>query len=129
MNIRSRGMLALALAGVAAGSAPALAADSYGSSDETTAVRVKLAAVTPETARDAQRSLTRLGNAALEACGASFHSLPDYKDAVRRSDCWHESMRDAVTRIGNPYLTAAYRRGGTVNIVASADATTINAGQ
>ena len=94
----------------------AIAADMGGMTDY---VRVNRAAVTPSDPAGAQRSLGLLGAAAMEACGASFFSLPEYKDAVRRSACWHESMTDAVSRIDNQYLTAAYQRRATVEVADS----------
>lgn len=53
----------------------------------------------------ARRLLVRIGNAALEACGASAFSLPDYKAATLASPCWREAVDDAVSRIGSPVLS------------------------
>lgn len=54
----------------------------------------------------ARRLLARIGNAALEACGASTFSLADYKSAIRASPCWHDAVEDASRRIGSPTLRA-----------------------
>ena len=53
----------------------------------------------------ARRLLVRIGNTALEACGASAFSLPDYKAATLASPCWREAVDDAVSRIGSPVLS------------------------
>ena len=111
MKISKAGILAAAL--VAAVASPALAVDRNAMTDY---VRINRAAVTPSNPAEARRSLDRLGSAAMEACGASFFSVPDYKRAVRGSACWHESMSDVVARIDNQYLTAAYQRRGTVEV-------------
>ena len=108
-TVRVAAMLAV-LAGVGSS---AIAADAGSMTDY---VRINRAAVTPASPAEAQRSLGRLGSAAMEVCGASSFSVPDYKRAVRRSDCWHQSMTDVVARIDNQYLTAAYQRRATVEI-------------
>ena len=106
MKIMSKARIAAALAAMAAAGAPVLAADP---GMMTEYVRVNRAAVTPATPGEAKRSLGRLDVAAMQACGASVFSVPDYKSAVRDSSCWHDSMTDVVSRIDNQYLTAAYR--------------------
>ena len=87
---------------------PALAAD--WADVETNTVKVKNLAVSTTSDAMARRMLRRLDDAAIEACGASQFSLPDMKAAIRGSRCWKESVADAVGRIGNPHLTAAFAR-------------------
>ena len=54
----------------------------------------------------ARRLFMRIGEAALEACGASTFSLPDYQIATRSSRCWRDAVDDATRRIGDPTLSA-----------------------
>jgi UrcA family protein len=54
----------------------------------------------------ARRLLTRIGNAALESCGASTFSLVEFKAATETSQCWRDAVDDAVRRIGSPALSA-----------------------
>jgi UrcA family protein len=48
----------------------------------------------------------RIGDAALEACGASSFSLAEVKTAAKRSACWRDAVDDAVGRVGSPTLSA-----------------------
>ena len=50
--------------------------------------------------------LRRIGDAALESCGASS-SLAEFKTATVASQCWRDAVDEAVRRIDNPLLTAA----------------------
>jgi len=59
----------------------------------------------------ARRLLGRIGDAALEACGASIFSLAEFKTATMASRCWRDAVDDAVHRIDDPVLTAAAREG------------------
>ncbi|WP_293383823.1 UrcA family protein [Phenylobacterium sp.] len=52
--------------------------------------------------------LQRLSRAAQEACGASSFSVPDYRWAVKRSDCYRGSMSRAVADLGAPAVTRLY---------------------
>jgi UrcA family protein len=54
----------------------------------------------------AHHLLRRIGEAALESCGASF-SLAEFKTATVASPCWRDAVDEAVRRIDNPLLTAA----------------------
>ncbi len=54
----------------------------------------------------ARRLLARIGDAALEACGASPFSLAEFKIATRNSQCWREAVDGATRRIASPTLTA-----------------------
>ncbi|WP_067734365.1 UrcA family protein [Novosphingobium naphthalenivorans] len=62
----------------------------------------------PATPEAARRTLARIGKAALAVCGASPFSLREVTWSVRHSACWRDSVADAVTRIDDPLLTAAY---------------------
>lgn len=54
--------------------------------------------------------LQRIRDAALQACGASSFSLPDYRWAVKRSDCYRMSMGRAVADLGAPAVTRLYEQ-------------------
>jgi len=54
----------------------------------------------------ARRLLVRIGDAALEACGASPFSLAELKIATRNSQCWRKAVDGATRRIASPTLTA-----------------------
>lgn len=56
----------------------------------------------------ARRLLARIGDAALDVCGASPFSLPELQRLVRASACWHDAVARAVTGIHAPQLAAAY---------------------
>lgn len=53
----------------------------------------------------AKRLFGRIEEAALEVCGASRFSFPDVRRAVRRSDCWRQSVSTAVAELHDPGLT------------------------
>ena len=55
----------------------------------------------------ARRLLSRIGNAALESCGASAFSLPELRNATMASQCFKDAVNDAVRRIDSPLLNAA----------------------
>jgi UrcA family protein len=57
----------------------------------------------------ARRLLGRIGDAALESCGASSFSLVEFKAATMVSRCWRDAVDDAVRRVDDPLLTAAAR--------------------
>ena len=92
--------------------APSLAADPLANQ-----VRVSRAWLTNDSPATSRRALNLLGRAAMEACGASTFSLPGYKDAVRHSPCWQQSMADALVQVGDPTLTNAFRRRAKVEMV------------
>jgi UrcA family protein len=53
----------------------------------------------------------RIGDAALEACGASSFSLAEFKAATELSQCWRDAVGDAVRRVGSPKLSAVASEG------------------
>jgi UrcA family protein len=59
----------------------------------------------------ARNLLKRIGNAALESCGASSFSLADFKAATEQSRCWRAAVDDAVRSIGSSVLNAAAEQG------------------
>lgn len=54
----------------------------------------------------AKRLFDRIEEAALEVCGASRFSFPDVRRAVRRSDCWRQSVSRAVAELHDTRLNA-----------------------
>lgn len=75
---------------------------------ETVSVIVHHVDLHPRSGAAARATLGRIGEAAMEACGGSPFSFAEVKMAIRASTCWHDSMADAVARIGDPMLTAEY---------------------
>jgi UrcA family protein len=75
-----------------------------------TAISVRYDPSELTSAAAANRLLSRIGNAALLACGASPFSLPEYKAATRRTACWQTAVADAVRRLDSPLLTRAVDR-------------------
>jgi UrcA family protein len=54
----------------------------------------------------AKRLFDRIEEAALEVCGGSPFSFPDVRRAVRKSDCWRQSVSTAVTELRDARLNA-----------------------
>jgi UrcA family protein len=77
----------------------------------TTEIRVRYERRELASPAAARRLLRRIGDAALESCGASSFSLAEFKTATVASRCWRDAVDDAVRRIGDPLLTAAAREG------------------
>jgi UrcA family protein len=69
----------------------------------------------------AHRLLTRIRGAALESCGASPFSLPEFKAATVASQCWRDAVDNAVRSIDDPLLTAAARADRLANAGRSAE--------
>jgi len=92
----------LALAG------PAFAASVDGPT-QTTSVAARTAGLDLGHHADAQRMVARLDHAALSVCGASQFSASDYRNAVRRSDCYRDAMNTALASLNAPTVTAVYR--------------------
>lgn len=76
--------------------------------DAAQGIVVRFGAADSRTMAGARRLLDRIGDAALEACGASPFSLIDVRRVVMASDCWHDAMEHAVRRIHAPALDAAF---------------------
>ena len=76
---------------------------------ETAAIRVRYDRRELTSPAAARRLLGRIGDAALESCGASPFSLTEFKTATMASRCWRDAVDDAVHRIDHPVLTAAAR--------------------
>jgi UrcA family protein len=54
--------------------------------------------------------LQRISHAALEACGASSFSVPDYRWAMKNSACYRGSMDRAVAKLATPSVTRLYEQ-------------------
>ena len=76
---------------------------------ETTEIRVRFERRELTSPAAARRLLRRIGDAALESCGASSFSFEEIKTEARASRCWRDAVDDAVRRIDAPLLTAAAR--------------------
>jgi UrcA family protein len=74
---------------------------------ETNTIRVRYNRTELTSTAGARNLLNRIGNAALESCGASPFSLAELKAATEQSRCWRAAVDDAVRRIGSSALNAA----------------------
>ena len=72
-------------------------------SDDTTII-VRHINTHPSTTAETKRTLARLDDAALRACGGSGFSLREVKAALRESACWKDAMDGAVRQIASPAL-------------------------
>jgi UrcA family protein len=59
----------------------------------------------------AKRLFDRIEAAALEVCGGSPFSLPEFRRAVRRSDCWRQGVSTAVAELHDARLGARLAQG------------------
>ena len=96
-------LLACVLGGIVLADRPTAAA-----ALETSASRLRYERHELASPAGARRVLGRIGDAALESCGASF-SLAEFKTATLLSQCWRDAVDEAVRRIDDPLLTAAAR--------------------
>ena len=76
---------------------------------ETTEIRVRYEPRELTSPAGARRLLRRIGDAALESCGASSFSLSELKTITVESRCWKDAVGNAVRRIDSPLLTTAAR--------------------
>lgn len=101
---------ALALAAPAASfAAPAMSADG-----QAMALSVSYSGLNLSTPKGARLMINRLDEAAAEVCGASSFSARDYKQAVRSSTCYRDSMNRAVASLGSPTVNALYREHAVI---------------
>jgi UrcA family protein len=65
--------------------------------------------------------LQRISHAAVEACGGSSFSVPDYRWALKNSACYRGSMDRAVAALAAPGVTRLYeeRRAYAMNAAAA----------
>jgi UrcA family protein len=106
------GLAMLAGAGSAAAQSESAAARSVFESP--TAVAVKYGDLDLSTRHGSVVMLGRLHLAALNACGASEYSVPDYRWAIERSTCYRESMDRAVADVGVSAVTQLYSNSRTL---------------
>jgi UrcA family protein len=97
-------LFAMALAAAAPVAMPAHA-------DGPTAVAVRFNDLDLNQPTDAAIMLSRLDQAAMQACGASpFGSLREYRLSIRRSRCYANSLNHAISLLNVPELTAMFDR-------------------
>jgi UrcA family protein len=77
---------------------------------ERTSVTVRNVNLHPGTSAEAARTLSKIDDGALRACGASGFSLTEAKAAMRASSCWQEAAGGAVRQAGDPLLEQAFAR-------------------
>jgi UrcA family protein len=63
---------------------------------------------------DAAVMLQRLREAALQTCGASPFSVPDYRRSVEGSACYRESLDRAVNQLGVPAVVRLYQNESSI---------------
>jgi len=73
-------------------------------------VHIKFGDLNLATEQGSAAMLQRLSGAALQACGASSFSVPDYRWATKNSACYHGSMDRAVAAVAAPTLTRLYEQ-------------------
>lgn len=78
---------------------------------ETSTIRVRYNRTELISTAGARNLLKRIGNAALESCGASPFSLAEFKAVTEQSRCWRAAVDDAVRSVGSPALDAAAEEG------------------
>ena len=114
MNIRMIATLGCAIAMTGAMSARAAAVSEADAAREIERQPVKVAVRTHDLDLNSQAGsatmLQRISRAAQEACGASSFSVPDYRWATKRSDCYHDSMGRAVADLNAPAVTRLYEQ-------------------
>ena len=79
--------------------------------DVTTSLRVSHADLDLSQPQGAAIMVNRLEQASMSVCGASPWSVRGVRDEVRRSDCFQQSMGQAVASLGAPGVTALYQGG------------------
>ena len=77
-------------------------------SDTVTSIGVRYGDLNLSRPRDAAVMVHRLQSAALQACGASDFSLPEYRDAVRRSTCYTAGIDSALAALNAPAVSTLY---------------------
>ena len=107
----------IAALGLASVAGAACAADAL--STDHTVVRVGFDASSVATPQAAQNLLSRLGAAAMQACGAYPGSVREYRLTVKRSDCYQSKLDKAVAQVDSPVLSRVYEVQGPM-MVASA---------
>jgi UrcA family protein len=105
----------IAALGLASIAGSACAADALAS--DHTVVRVGFDSSSVSTPHAAQNLLTRLGDAAMQACGAYPGSVRDYRLSVARSDCYQRKLDKAVAQVDSPVLSQVYENQGPMMVV------------
>lgn len=80
---------------------PACAQDE-GDAIRTTRIVVRNVELHPRTAREMDRTIARLSEAAMQACGAEPFGYGQNREAIAASPCWHDAMTAATARIEPP---------------------------
>jgi len=68
---------------------------------------------------DARVMMRRLDRAALAACEATGFSARAYREAVRRSACYQQSLNSAVASLNAPTVTALHHRAAAISIASN----------
>jgi len=81
-------------------------------------VKVSFHDLNLNTGADAKRLLDRIHSAALEACGASPESIPEYRALTVKSKCYTQGVASAVRQINAPALSALYEHDQSTRLAA-----------
>jgi UrcA family protein len=104
----------IAALGLASLAGAACAADAL--STDQTVVRVGFDASSVATPQAAQNLLSRLGEAAMQACGAYPGSVREYRLTVQRSACYQSKLDQAVAQVDSPVLSRVYDARGPMMV-------------
>jgi UrcA family protein len=78
-------------------------------SEEPTAVRVPFKGLDLRRPADAVVFLSRLHDAAIEACGGSSFSASEYIRAIEKSECFKTSVAHAIDAVHAPEVSRLFR--------------------
>ena len=69
--------------------------------------------------QDARVMMRRLDRAALATCEATGFSARAYREAVRRTACYQQSLNSAVASLNAPAVTALHHRAATISVASN----------
>ena len=99
-------------------SAPTAGFAANGSDEAKAEVKVSFHDLNLHDAGDAKRLLDRIHSAALDACGASPESVPEYRALTIKSQCYVVGVERAVRQINAPLLSALYDQDRSTRLAA-----------
>ncbi len=104
-----RSSLATALTGALALMTFPTGSTAHDPSEEPTVVRVSFKDLNLARPADAAVFLSRLHDAAIEACGGSVFSVPEYRRAIEKSACFKTGMASAIDSVHAPEVSRLFR--------------------
>jgi UrcA family protein len=85
-------------------------------SSDRTIIRVGFDASSVATPQAARNLLSRLGAAAMQACGAYPGSVREYRLTIKRSACYQNKLDQAVAQVDSPVLSRVYDSQGPMMV-------------